>query len=158
MAEAPEPSPALSLSRRGAVVVLTLDRPDHGNAVNPAMASGLLEAAAACDADETVRCVLLTGSGKLFCGGGDIQAFAAAGGDVRRVVSQQAALFHAAVSRLARMDKPLVVAVNGPAAGAGLSLAALGDLVLVAERAHFTFGYTALGFSPDGGASWLLRA
>lgn len=147
---------ALTLERQGAVAVLTLNRPAQGNAINPEMAAQLLEAAATCDGDDAIRCVLLTGTGKLFCGGGDLDSFAEAGAAVRPVVSRQAALFHGAIARLARMAKPLVVAVNGPAAGAGLSLAALGDLVLASSRAHFTFGYCALGFSPDGGASWLL--
>lgn len=147
---------ALTLTRQDAVAVLQLNRPEQGNAINPEMAAQLLDAAAECDSDDKIRCVLLTGTGKLFCGGGDLNSFADAGQDVRRVVSQQAALFHAAISRLARMAKPLVVAVNGPAAGAGLSLAALGDLVLAGARAHFTVGYSSVGFSPDGGATWLL--
>lgn len=148
--------PALTMTRVGAVAVITLNRPDHANAITAQTAALLLEAAAAVDCDPAVRCVLLTGAGKLFCGGGDVPGFAAAGADAPRMVTEQAAIFHAAIARLARMDKPLVVAVNGPAAGAGLSLAALGDIVLASDTAHFTFGYTAIGFSPDGGASWLL--
>lgn len=147
---------ALSLTRHDGVATLVLNRPEQGNAINPEMAAQLLDAAATCDGDETIRCVLLTGTGKLFCGGGDLDSFAEAGAEVRGVVLRQAALFHAAIARLARMAKPLVVAVNGPAAGAGLSLAVFGDLVLASTQAHFTFGYTRLGFSSDGGASWLL--
>ncbi len=147
---------AIRLERFGAVVRLTLDRPRQGNAIDGAMASGLLAAASRCDRDPAVRCVVLTGAGRLFCGGGDVHGFAVAGDDAPRMVTEQAAVFHAAIARLARMEKPLVTAVNGPAAGAGLSLAVLGDVVLAAPDAHFTFGYTAIGFAPDGGASWLL--
>ena len=146
----------IRLERIGAVARITFDQPDRGNVVDAAMATELLDAAATCDQDPSIRCVLLTGSGKLFCGGGDAGAFAAAGDDAPRIVSSLTGVFHAAISRLARMDKPLVTAVNGGAAGAGLGLAILGDIVLAGTRAHFSFGYTAIGFSPDGGTSWLL--
>ena len=63
---------------------------------------------------------------------------------------------HAAINRLATMPKPLITLVNGPAAGAGLGLAMLGDIVLTAASAHFTSAYTAIGVSPDAGTSWLL--
>lgn len=63
---------------------------------------------------------------------------------------------HVAMSRLARMAKPLVTVINGPAAGAGLSLAILGDIALAAKSAHFTLAYPAIGLSPDGGATWML--
>jgi 2-(1,2-epoxy-1,2-dihydrophenyl)acetyl-CoA isomerase len=72
------------------------------------------------------------------------------------VVSDITGYLHVAIARLARMNKPLVTAVNGPAAGAGLSLAALGDIVLARRSSHFTLGYAGVGLVPDGGASWLL--
>lgn len=147
---------AIGLERDGAVAIVTLDRPDHGNAIDEALARGLLEVASICDTDAAIRTVLLTGAGRMFCAGGDINAFAAAGDAAPRIVTEQAAVFHGAISRLLRMDKPLVTAINGPAAGAGLSLAAIGDIALAAPEAHFTLGYGAIGFSPDGGASWLL--
>src|SRR3546814_13875250 len=75
------------------------------------------------------RCVVLTGAGKLFCGGGDVQAFSAAGDQVSSYLSELAGTLHMAVTRLMRMAKPLLVLVNGPAAGAGLSLAICGDMV-----------------------------
>lgn len=71
-------------------------------------------------------------------------------------IKQTTAYLHAAITRLARMDKPLITAVNGPAAGAGIGLAVIGDIVLAAPEAHFTMAYTALGMSPDGGTSWLV--
>jgi len=147
---------ALRMEREGAVAILTLDRPEQGNTITEAVASGLLSAASACDTDATIRAVLLTGSGTTFCRGGDIGGFLSAGADAPRIVTAQTAIFHGAIARLLRMNKPLVTAVNGPAAGAGLSLAIMGDIVLAARHAHFTFGYGAIGFSPDGGASWLL--
>lgn len=146
----------IRMDRDGAVAVLTLDRPDQGNAIDDAIARGLLEYASICDTDTAIRAVLITGAGRMFCAGGDINAFAAAGDRAPRIVTEQAAIFHAAISRLLRMDKPLVTAINGPAAAAGLSLAVMGDIALAAPEAHFTLGYGAIGFSPDGGASWLL--
>lgn len=135
---------------------MTLSRPDHGNTIDPALARALLEAAKRCDEDDDIRCVVLTGRGKLFCGGGDVSAFSAAGADVSAFLEDLAETLHAAIMRLMRMRKPLITLVNGPAAGAGMSLAMIGDFALAARSAHFSPAYTALGLSPDGGMSWLL--
>lgn len=146
----------LLVERRGSVAVLTLNRPDVGNAIDVALARALMEAAIACDDDEGIRCVLLTGSGRLFCAGGDVGAFAAAGDGAGALIAEITAYLHVAIARLARMGKPLVTAINGPAAGAGFSLAILGDVALSARSAHFTLAYTAIGLTPDGGSTWLL--
>ncbi|WP_374414692.1 enoyl-CoA hydratase/isomerase family protein [Novosphingobium colocasiae] len=140
----------------GAVATVTLNRPQAGNTINQPLADALLDAAIRCDSDPAVRCVVLTGNGKLFCGGGDISAFAAAGDGVPAFLSRLAGTVHMAVTRFLRMPKPLLVLVNGPAAGAGLSLAISGDVVLAARSAHFTAAYGAVGLTPDGGMSWLL--
>ncbi|NML16667.1 enoyl-CoA hydratase/isomerase family protein [Azohydromonas caseinilytica] len=146
----------LLVERFGPVARLTLNRPAQGNAMDAPLARTLLAAAIACDADASIRCVLLTGSGKLFCAGGDIGAFQQAGTALPALVMDITASLHAAVARLARMDKPLVTALNGAAAGAGLGLALMGDVVLAARSAHLTAAYTAIGLSPDAGASWWL--
>ncbi|MCP3473467.1 enoyl-CoA hydratase/isomerase family protein [Bradyrhizobium sp. CCGUVB1N3] len=138
------------------IATVTLSRPDHGNTIDPALARALLEAAKRCDEDDDIRCVVLTGRGKLFCGGGDVSAFAAAGADVSAFLEDLAETLHAAIMRLMRMRKPLITLVNGPAAGAGMSLAMIGDVALATRSAHFSPAYTALGLSPDGGMSWLL--
>ena len=142
--------------RDGAIARITLDRPDAGNAIDLAMAQGLADAAEACAADPNIRCVVLTGAGRLFCAGGDVQAFAAASDGAPAFLRTLADTLHGAITTLARMDKPLVVAVNGPAAGAGLSLALLGDVVIAARSSHFTAAYTGIGLTPDGGMTWLL--
>jgi 2-(1,2-epoxy-1,2-dihydrophenyl)acetyl-CoA isomerase len=144
------------LDRDGAIARITLDRPDAGNAIDLVMAQGLADAAEACAADASVRCVVLTGAGRLFCAGGDVQAFAAAGDGAPAFLRTLADTLHGAIATLARMDKPLLVAVNGSAAGAGLSLALLGDVVIAARSAHFTAAYTGIGLTPDGGMTWLL--
>ncbi|EQB30826.1 enoyl-CoA hydratase/isomerase family protein [Sphingobium ummariense] len=138
------------------VAWLTLARPEKRNAVDPEFAFRLHELAEHCAADQAIRCVVLTGSGKFFCVGGDIDAFSAAGEDAEAAVGALARSFHAGIHRLATMEKPLVTAINGPAAGAGLSLAILGDIALAAASAHFTSAYSAVGLTPDGGASWWL--
>jgi len=144
------------LSIEGPVATITLNRPAGGNVIDIPMAQALLRVAMICDADPSVRCVVLTGSGKLFCGGGDIAAFAAADGNVPAYLNELVGLWHMAVSRLMRMPKPLLVLVNGPAAGAGLSLALAGDLVIAARSAHFTAAHSLVGLTPDGGLTWLL--
>jgi 2-(1,2-epoxy-1,2-dihydrophenyl)acetyl-CoA isomerase len=144
------------IERNGAVATLTLNCPGKGNSIDLPMAQALLDAAILCDEDAGIRCVVLTGAGRMFCVGGDVSSFAAAGDGLPALITQLTAVLHAAVSRLARMNKPLLTLINGPAAGAGLSLAALGDIALASTAAHFTMAYTAIGLSPDGGSTWLL--
>jgi 2-(1,2-epoxy-1,2-dihydrophenyl)acetyl-CoA isomerase len=153
MNDAPAP---LLFARDGAIARLTLNRPQAGNAIDVPLAKALEAAAIRCDEDEGIRCVLLTGAGKLFCAGGDVAGFAAAGDEVPALLKELTFHLHKAVLRFARMRKPLVTAVNGAAAGAGFSLAILGDIVLAADSARFALAYAAIGLSPDGGASWLL--
>jgi 2-(1,2-epoxy-1,2-dihydrophenyl)acetyl-CoA isomerase len=151
-----DPQPPLLFERDGAIARLTLNRAAVGNAIDMELGRALMAAAIACDEDATIRCVVLTGAGRLFCAGGDIGAFAQAGAGLPALLKELTAYLHMAVSRLARMGKPLICAVNGPAAGAGLSLAVLGDIVLAARSSHFTVAYTGIGLTPDGGSSWLL--
>lgn len=140
----------------GPLAKITLNRPEFGNSIDMEMARELLKAAIQCDQDDGIRCVILTGSGRIFCAGGDLDAFRGAGEKISSFLSEIAGTLHLAISRLARMAKPLVVLVNGPAAGAGLSLAISGDVVLSSRAAHFTAAYSAVGLSPDGGLTWRL--
>jgi len=146
----------LLFERDGAVAKLTLNRPAAANAIDLPLAKELMLAAIKCDEDESIRCVLLTATGRFFCAGGDIRSFVSAGTSVSALLKEMTAYFHMGVARFARMEKPLIVAVNGTAAGAGFSLALLGDLVISARSAQFTSAYTALGVTSDGGLSWLL--
>ncbi|HKY81183.1 MAG TPA: enoyl-CoA hydratase-related protein [Sphingobium sp.] len=146
----------IALSVEGGIATITLDRPEAGNAITLPLAQALLAAAIRCETDPAVRCVVLTGRGRLFCAGGDVQLLAGAGERRPEVLSELIATLHAAIQRLARAPKPLVTLVNGPAAGAGFSLALLGDVAIGARSAHFTSAYGAIGLTADGGLSWLL--
>ncbi|MFT3968468.1 MAG: enoyl-CoA hydratase/isomerase family protein [Sphingobium sp.] len=138
------------------IATLTLNRPQAGNAITLPLARALAEAAARCAGDEDIKCVLLTGAGKLFCAGGDLTLFREAGTQLGSLLGELADSLHNALSLFSRMTKPLVVLVNGPAAGAGLSLALCGDIVLATSSSHFTAAYSRLGLTPDGGMTWLL--
>jgi 2-(1,2-epoxy-1,2-dihydrophenyl)acetyl-CoA isomerase len=138
------------------VGLIRLNRPDDGNAITLELAGEMLEVASRCDADPEVRAVVLTGSGKMFCAGGDLKAFAAQGENVSSYLKKVTQVFHAAISRFNWMDAPVVGAINGTAAGGGLSLALSTDIAIAAESAKFTVAYTKVGLPPDGSASYFL--
>lgn len=138
------------------VARIVLNRPDRGNAINQPMADALLDMALRCANDPDVRCVVLTGAGKMFCVGGDIADFAGNSAGIAAFLSRLAGTLHQAMTILAAMNKPMICLVNGPAAGAGLSMAISGDMVLADPAAHFTAGYLGIGLTPDGGMTWLL--
>lgn len=146
----------LTIDRRDKVVVITLNRPEDANGVNGLMAKELASAAADCDADVTVKAVVLTATGRFFCAGGDVKAMAGFGEQAAAEIKCLADDLHRAISTFSRMRAPLIVAVNGIAAGAGFSLAMAGDLVIASESASFTMAYTSVGLSPDGSSSYFL--
>ncbi|BCI53970.1 enoyl-CoA hydratase [Mycolicibacterium litorale] len=144
----------VTFDQSGPVARIVLNRPDAANGMNDTMTAELADVAARCDTPAT-KAVVLTGSGRFFCAGGDLKAFATAPSR-GRFIKGVADDLHRAISTFARMDAVLVTAVNGAAAGAGFSLAVAGDLVLAAESASFTMAYTKVGLSPDGSASYHL--
>ena len=147
---------ALKFDLRGNVAHLTLNRPEAANSLNTDLAQDLMHAAIHCDEDPEVRAVVITGAGRMFCAGGDLKSFAGQGGQLPHHLKEVTTYFHAAVSRLARMDPPVVAAVNGFAAGAGMSLACACDMVIAGESSRFTMGYTRAGLTPDGSSSYFL--
>ena len=142
------------LHDRGLATV-TLCRAENGNAVAAQFGRDFRAAALYCQNTPGVRAVLLNAEGKAFCVGGDLKAFAAMA-NLGPTVKDMTEDFHAGVSMLARMNAPLVVAVQGATAGAGLSMACLGDIVIAGRAAHFSCAYPGVGFSADGGLTWLL--
>lgn len=146
----------VQFEQTGALAVITLNRPEAGNAIDLDLCRELREAAQRCADSSSIRAVVLEAAGKAFCVGGDLNAFQALGPQRPRVMAELADTFHAAQGLLMTMRAPVIVAVQGAAAGAGLSLAMTGDIVLASDAAHFTVAYTAIGLSADGGSSHLL--
>lgn len=142
--------------KRDGVAYITLNRPEEANALNLQMAEELHEVALDCDRDAAVRAVLITAKGRMFCGGGDLKFFHTADVDVETLLMQVTMYFHRAVSIFNRMDAPVVMAINGTAAGGGFSFAISGDIVFAAESAKFTLAYSAAGLSPDGSSTYML--
>ena len=138
------------------VATIALNRPDNMNAMSPEMAAELHDAALVIDASPEVRAVILTGAGKVFCAGGDLGAFAAAGEGARTLIMKMTGDLHLALSRLARNPAPVIAAVNGTAAGAGFSLLMAADLAIAAESAVMTMAYTNAGLSPDGSSTYYM--
>lgn len=147
---------ALRYDVRDAIATITLNRPTAYNALDLTMGRELLDAAIEADEDRNVRCIVVTGAGKAFCAGGDVKSFHEAGDRVGVLVKQLTIYLHGAISRLARTPKPVLMAVNGIAAGAGMSLGCAGDLVVAAESAKFTMAYSKIGASPDGSATYFM--
>ncbi|MBW2715519.1 MAG: enoyl-CoA hydratase/isomerase family protein [Deltaproteobacteria bacterium] len=135
---------------------LTFNRPNAANSFNLEMTREFLEAATICCKDSKLLAVLLTGEGRFFCAGGDLKGFAAARDEVSKFVAETADTLHAAISKFARMNAPIVAAVNGPAAGAGMSVVCMTDIALAAESAVFSMAYTAAGLAPDGSSTYFL--
>jgi len=116
------------------VATITLSRPDAANAMNPVMARELNLAAIECEEHQGLRAVLINAEGKLFCAGGDISEFAAAGKQVGALIREMAGDLHLAISRLTRLKAPVIAAIQGTAAGAGFSLAIAADISIAATR------------------------
>ena len=138
------------------VATITLMRPDAANALNGQAFREIWDVSLKCDDDPAVRAVIITATGRMFCSGGDLKDFASRGDDLPRYLTESATLFHAAITRFQRMDAPVVIAVNGVAAGAGISLVSSGDVVIASEEALFVSAYTASGLTPDGSATYFL--
>jgi 2-(1,2-epoxy-1,2-dihydrophenyl)acetyl-CoA isomerase len=147
--------PSVIVQRREGVFELTLNRPEVLNAVNREAIAELAAAAAEAAEDRGARAVLLMGAGTHFCAGGDITMFAElirlSPGERQKALYRIVDTLHPLLIRLRHMPKPVVAAVQGAAAGFGLSLVLAADLALAAEDAVFTSGYIHLGTSPDGG-------
>lgn len=138
------------------VATITLNRPAQFNALNLTMARELCLATIAADEDPGVRCVIVTGNGKAFFAGGDLGTFDAAGDGRGALIKEMTTYFHAAISRISRMDAPVIAKINGVAAGAGFSTMLACDLAVAVSSAKFTMAYTRAGLTPDGSSTWFL--
>jgi len=139
-------------SRDGSVLTITLNRPDVLNAFNAAMHKAL--AGALQDArDPAVRAVVITGAGRGFCVGQDLTEFREAAGDIG---GRLRSTYHPNVLSIRSLEKPVIAAVNGPAAGAGLSFACACDLRIAADSAGFIPAFVNIGLVPDSGATFFV--
>ena len=139
--------------RDGAVLTITLNRPEVFNAFNAALHAGLhvaLEEAA----DPGVRAVVITGAGRGFCAGQDLKEFREISGSIRERLEQT---YHPNIRLIRGLEKPVIAAVNGPCAGAGLSLAAACDIRIASAAATFVPGFIGIGLVPDSGGSWFIH-
>ncbi len=146
----------LLLERKDGAGRITLNRPEAYNALNLELARELFDAVLELDESREVRAIVLTGAGKAFCAGGDVKEFVAQAEREDRHLKELTGYLHMTVSRLVRSQKPVLMAVNGVAAGGGMSLAMAGDVVAAAESARFTMAYAGIGATPDGSASYFL--
>lgn len=137
----------------GGVTTITLNRPDVLNAVNDQMAAELLDALRQAAREAGVRCVVITGAGRGFCSGQDLRDRAGGPTSYREHLR---ATFNPVILALRTMEKPVLAAVNGVAAGAGCSLALAADLRIASDRASFVEIFSRVGLVPDSGSTWFL--
>jgi 2-(1,2-epoxy-1,2-dihydrophenyl)acetyl-CoA isomerase len=153
----PSADPPVLESREGAVLTLTLNRPDRLNPLGVELATALVAAMRRASEDATVRAIVLTGAGRGFCSGGDLALLRDA--RERNGAAELKSLLHAGselVLAMGLMPKPVIAAVNGPAAGAGMNLALACDIRIASQRATFAQSFARVGLVPDFGGTWLL--
>jgi 2-(1,2-epoxy-1,2-dihydrophenyl)acetyl-CoA isomerase len=149
----------LEVTHEGAVATLTLARPEALNAWNELLAGELREEIEELAGDTSVRAVVITGRGRSFSAGADVrEGFPAAAGGHWDIHTRLVEVHHPIITGLREMPKPVIAAVNGPAAGIGCSLALACDLVIAAESAYFMLAFVKIGLAPDGGASAFVAA
>jgi len=132
-------------------------RPAEANTLTPELILELKDVIARCDEDKEIRAVLLSAApGPFFSAGGDLGKFLEAGDQLPHFMEEMLEDFHPTMERLARMDAPVVAAVNGATAGIGFSYVLCSSFCVVSPNANFTMAYTGAGLTPDGGASYFL--
>ncbi len=150
-----QPADPALLTIEGPIATITLNRPEAFNSINLAIAQRLERLSAEVEASDDIKVLVIEGSGRAFCAGGDLQTIgaAAAADTIAPVVGEMLKHYHAFITALRRMPKIVLSSVHGSVAGAGLSLAFMADLCIAAEDARFTPAYSKLGVSPDGGGT-----
>jgi 2-(1,2-epoxy-1,2-dihydrophenyl)acetyl-CoA isomerase len=146
--------PDVDVTRDGPVLTITLNRPEVLNALNRSVHDGIHEALQTAAADPAIRAVLVTGAGRGFCVGQDLQEFSAGAGDVAQSLRDG---YHRNVLAIRALEKPVIAAVNGAAAGAGMSLALACDIRIAAASASLVPAFIKIGLVPDSGGTWLVR-
>ena len=140
----------------GQTMVLTLSNPEHRNALGPEMYAAGVEALNAAERNPEIRSVVITGEGGIFSAGGNLQRLLSNRQQAPEVQAQSIEGLHSWIEAIRTFPKPVIAAVEGPAAGAGFSLALACDLIVSASNSVFVMAYTSVALSPDGGGSWSL--
>ena len=144
----------------GGVASLIMTRPEIRNALTDELRDALAECMQQCEMDAAIRCVVLRGSGGQFMGGGNIKGMIErakmAPEERKSFIIRYIQTLHYIINRITKMPKPVICAVEGSAAGAGLAFAVAGDFTIAAESAFFTSGYSMIGLSPDSSSTYFL--
>ncbi len=153
--------PVLTWEREGAVVTLALNRPETRNMISTELTDAIVAACAKIQGDVSIKCVILTAKGHVFCAGGNLKAMHNREHHFAGNPAENRAYYDTGVQRLARaffwLDVPVVAAVNGPAVGAGLDLALLCDVRICSDTALFAESFVRLGLVSAAGGAWLLQ-
>jgi 2-(1,2-epoxy-1,2-dihydrophenyl)acetyl-CoA isomerase len=144
----------VEVTRAAGVLTITLNRPDVLNALNREVHQRIHDALLQAAEDDGVRAVVITGAGRGFCVGQDLQEFSSGAGDVAQNLREN---YHRNVLAIRALEKPVIAAVNGAAAGAGMSLACACDVRIAARSASFVPAFIKIGLVPDSGGTWLVR-
>jgi len=139
------------------IAVITLNRPENGNALDTTMGQALTRAVESAAGDPSVRALMLTAKGKAFCVGGDIMEMRGAG-NLPQLMEEAIPRLHAMIRSLTTLPIPVISVLNGPIGGGGIALALCADIVIAAESMKLRGGYSAIGLTPDLGASYFLAA
>ena len=146
----------LQSTSQGQTLILTLRNPERRNAIDPVMYAAGVEALGVAESSPDIRSVVITGAGGMFCSGGNLQRLLANRQQPPEVQAQSIENLHSWIEAIRTFPKPVIAAVEGPAAGAGFSLALACDLIVAARNAVFVMAYSSVALSPDGGGSWSL--
>jgi 2-(1,2-epoxy-1,2-dihydrophenyl)acetyl-CoA isomerase len=144
----------VNFSIEAGVATITFDRPDVFNSMNHAMRQQIIAHLDACATDSAIRCVVLTGNGRAFCAGEDLQEVVDPNGpSLTEIISTG---YNPMAQKIRSMPKPVIAAVNGIAAGAGANIALACDLTIATQSAAFTQAFSKIGLIPDSGGTWTL--
>lgn len=151
-------NPTVLTTRDGGILTITFNRPEVLNALNERMVAELGDALKLAERDATVRCVVLTGSGRGFSSGQDLAAFLTLRGEGGAGMMREHLKngYNRIITRMRGLEKPIIAGMNGAAAGVGFSIALATDIRIAADNASFTTGFSRIGLAPDGGMSFML--
>ena len=149
-------SAQLLSTSEGATLILTLSNPEHRNALGPEIYAAGVEALSVAETSSEIKSVVITGEGEIFCAGGNLQRLIKNRQQAPEHQAQSIEGLHNWIETIRAFPKPVIAAVEGPAAGAGFSLALACDMIVAARNSVFLMAYSNIALSPDGGGSWSL--